>query len=229
MKSTKINMILAAATLVSFAASQASGQILGLYNTGVDDLGQVLPIGTIDPHYQVSGEASVAYVIPLPTTPGGFPWVPAPAGSAWIGPNPNDPWPNDPEGDYHYVLSVTFNLTSAQAASASVSGLWASDNSTQLYLNGADTGFNTDLNEFSTLASFDVTSGFVVGVNNLDFVVNNAEGGFNGGNPSGLLVADMSAQFSPVPEPSTTAMSCLATILAGVIFFRTFKPTKRCV
>lgn len=227
MKSTKINIILAATTLLSLAASQASGQILGLYNTGVDDLGQVLPIGTIDPHYQVSGQASVAYVVPLPTTPGGFPWIPAPAGSAWIGPNPNEPWPNDPEGDYHYTLSVTFNLTAAQAASASVSGFWASDNSTQLYLNGADTGFNTDLNEFNTLASFNVTSGFVVGVNSLDFVVNNAPGGYNGGNPSGLLVAGLNAQFSPVPEPSFMALSCLAIILAGVTYFRTFKPVKR--
>ena len=89
---------------------------------------------------------------------------------------------------------------------AQISGLWATDNSGQIWLNGVYTEFNTSDWGFAALSPFLIQSGFKEGLNQLEFRVYNSGGSAN---PSGLLVAglkgvdDGTLNMPAVPEPST--------------------------
>lgn len=190
--SALLNLNTEAATVIS---------VPGLYNTGVNASGTVLPLQSLEQHYSVSGASSIAYVEPPVYEPNlGWAWLPAPAGSAWIGPNSttNTASP-DPVGIYHYTLN--FNLTGYNPADVRISGAWMTDNTGELYLNGVFTGFTTDPESYKHLTAFNLTSGFIPGVNTLEFRVLNE---YVGPNPSGLCVAGLSATL--VPEPTTAAL-----------------------
>jgi hypothetical protein len=185
-----------------------SVQIAGVYNTGVDAFGNVLPLHSIESHYAVSGVASVAYVVPKATHPvSGFGWMVAPPGAAWIGPNSTaNTYTFDPDGTYHYTLS--FDLTGYNPATARITGSWAADNSSGIWLNGNYTGFGKNEWGFLGLDPFDLTTGFVPGINTLEFrVVNDPTGPGSDGNPSGLLVSGITTTV--VPEPSVLALAGL--------------------
>jgi len=223
-------------TLALFAGGTGASrgafvQIPGLYNTGVDDAGHVLPLHSVDPHYRVSGAASVAYVVPIVFhSPGNQAWVTPPPGSAWIGPNPTDStWPTDPIGDYCYTLSMAIDLagTGYDPAALQIAGLWATDNSGQIWVNGQNTGFTTEDWGFTRLSPFVLQGMFRDGLNVLEFRVLNSA---NSPNPSGLLVANLAAAIdgsltlptvppdTVVPEPSTFiggALLSLPFVLAG--------------
>jgi hypothetical protein len=158
----------------------------------------------VDPHYAVSGVASVAYVVPKANL-----WVSAPPGSAWIGPNPtSNPYPSDPPGLYHYTLS--FDLSGLDASQLRVSGRWATDNNAEIWLNGQDTGINKALWGFVALDPFSIESGFIPGINILEFRVENDDAG----GPSGLLVADITPILVPEPSSAILAVLAAACILA---------------
>ena len=70
--------------------------------------------------------------------------------------------------------------------------------------------------DFQTLNSFSIDSGFVSGINTLDFVVQNLG---TQPNPTGLLITDLCGTAEPlnVPEPSAAAlvfMGILALMMA---------------
>jgi hypothetical protein len=183
----------------------------GLYNTGVNASGAVLPLQSLEQHYSVSGASSIAYVEPPVYEPNlGWAWLPAPAGSAWIGPNSttNTASP-DPEGIYHYTLN--FNLTGYNPADVRISGSWMTDNTGELYLNGVFTGFTTDPESYKHPTAFNLASGFVSGVNTLEFRVLNE---FVGPNPSGLCVSGLSATL--VPEPTSAVLIIVGSLATMV-------------
>lgn len=193
----------------SSAWAEMTISVPGLYNTGVNSSGVVLPLQSLEQHYSVSGVANVAYVEPPVYEPNlGWAWLPAPAGSAWIGPNSttNTASP-DPEGVYNFTLH--FDLTGYNPADVRIAGSWMTDNTGELFLNGINTGFTTDAESYKHLTSFNLTSGFVAGLNTLEFRVLNE---FVGPNPSGLCVADLSATL--VPEPAATSFLGLAFLMA---------------
>lgn len=209
-KGTRITLALAATTMCSVA--QSTIQVPGLYNTGVNDSGAVLPQLSLEQHYTVSGPVSVAYVVPPVYDPvRGWAWAEAPAGSAWIGPNSttNTASP-DPVGLYYY--SLQFDLAGFDPAKVQISGSWMTDNSASLYLNGNDTGFTKNAFGYKNLDYFTLTSGFLPGLNSLEFRVWNED---VGPNPTGLVVAGLTAVL--IPEPST-----LSFILIGfsILFLR---------
>lgn len=190
------------------AKGEMTISVPGLYNTGVNGSGGVLPLQSLEPHYAVSGAVSIAYVEPPVYEPNlGWAWLPAPAGSAWIGPNSttNTASP-DPVGIYNYTLQ--FDLASYNPADVRVSGSWMTDNTGELFLNGLHTGFTTDGESYKHLTSFNLTSGFIAGLNTLEFRVLNE---FVGPNPSGLCVAGLSATL--VPEPNTASLT--VSLLVG--------------
>lgn len=185
--------------------------ISGLYNTGVDNVGNALNSGNDEIHwnYNFTPVTGLSNSIINPN----INWMIAPAGSAWIGPvlDSDSGW----TGWYSYRL--TFDLTGLDHSTASILGQWASDNESSLYLNG-----NLILNnvmQFSTLTPFTINSGFIPTTNDLEIFVHNITfpysncptGCYEIGNPSGLLVANLSGNAevlqttdpSPVPEPST--------------------------
>jgi hypothetical protein len=191
--------------------------ITTLFNTGVNNSGNPLADSTLgDPHYSLAGVPSGTTDLLVRTEAGGYP-VPPYIGddnkSAWIGPN-NDHQVDGPVGNFDF--QTTFDLTGLNPATAMITGGWSTDNNgVQILLNGHDTGnAGTDFAQFSIgFAPFSITSGFVAGINTLDFIV------FNGGGPTALRV-EMSGTASSVPEPSSLALLGLGEIGLGVRAYR---------
>ena len=202
--------------LVGVTASVQAAAIPGLFNTGVDDSGALLAGGAIDPHYELvasPGDAFGPSAFAADPIPGGF-WVPNSSSSRWIAPTVNQALGSatTPPGDYLYRLS--FDLTGLDPSSAQISGKWATDNSGQIFINDTLTA-NLSLG-FGALTTFAVTSGFVAGLNYLDFAVHNLEcGGCS--NPTGLRVEDIAgtANVAAIPEPETYALMLAGLGLLG--------------
>lgn len=169
-----------------------------LFNTGVDSAGNPLADGTADPHYtltSVPSGPSTAMAIA-----GHSAWVVPPADARWIAPTISGT--GDPEG--WFVFETVFNVASNDGLV--VSGKWATDNSGEIWLNGNNTGIVRDFGSpgdygFSTLEDFEISSGFKVGDNVLEFKVRNGYPIGQGGDPGpmGLLVTDMTTTVVPVP------------------------------
>jgi hypothetical protein len=83
-----------------------------------------------------------------------------------------------PSGNVAY--ETKFDLTGNDLSKIKISGGLAADNSVTVYLNGANAGVIAP--SYASLTAFTLTSGFVQGVNTLDFVVTNGTG------PTGLIV-----------------------------------------
>jgi hypothetical protein len=165
---------------------------IAVYNTGVSSGGSLLADGAVDPHYTLTSSADAGapgpnlFVVnssglPFPYWPGDGP------SSKWIAPLANEATGN-PEGTYTY--HTTFNLTGFNPATASLTGQWGADNSAVMKLNGVTV---TSVPGFSSLTPFTISSGFVAGVNSLDFVVTNLS---PTPNPTGLRV-EISGTVSP--------------------------------
>jgi hypothetical protein len=197
------------ATLSMFVANAAVAvPVPGLYNTGVDDSRSAIGDGAVDSHYALIGSADPSY--PGPSAYACWPiaagfWLSNDAASRWIGPAPNEGYPSGapphPTGDYTYRLA--FDLTGLNPATVSISGNWGVDNSGTVLINGVSVATTSSYNP---LPAFSITSGFVAGVNHLDFVVNNWIAG--GANPTALRVANLSGTASAlvgVPQARTAS------------------------
>ncbi len=198
--------------LLATRVSQAAVLISGLYNTGVNDAGQVLPLQSQELHYSVSGATTMSYVVPKVSQ-----WVAAPSGSAWIGPNPTaSNWPLDPTGMYYYKLS--FSLSAVEASNLQISGLWSGDDTSEIWVNNQYTGLHIEnWGAFVNLNHFLLQGQFVEGMNTLEFrVLNVYQAQYPNGNPTGLLVAGLSAEV--VPEPATATLVGLG--IASLVVFR---------
>ena len=179
----------------------------------------------IDPHYiltQVPPGAPfgpATYVAdssqyPLSTNE----WLANSSTSKWISALANQStFPNDP-GSGDYIFRTTFDLTGFDPATAQISGQWTMDNfGLDLLLNGTSTGITAlepDLNNF---ASFSITTGFIAGLNALDFVIRN-EPFFGPINPMGLRV-ELAGTADLVPEPSTLLIAA-SVIAPGTLSVR---------
>jgi uncharacterized repeat protein (TIGR01451 family) len=142
---------------------------LRLFNTGVDDNGSLLASGATDSHYVLLNTSPVspnAFVLSANQIAG---YLPNSATSQWLGPNRN-PLTTSPVGFYTY--RTTFNLD-CDPSTAVISGQLSSDNEAQIILNGSPTSVTTGVNDFGAFTPFVITSGFVSGVNTLDFRVRN--------------------------------------------------------
>ncbi|MEP6537590.1 MAG: PEP-CTERM sorting domain-containing protein, partial [Bryobacteraceae bacterium] len=140
-------------------------------------------VSSVDPGFPGPG----AFVVNSNVFPIG-PWLTNGPNSKWIAPQANEGLGNL-SGDYTY--RTTFNLTGFNAATAVITGRAAADNSVTIKLNGVTIGSATS---FTAFTSFSASSGFLAGVNTLDFVVNNAV--YSSANPTGLRV-DVSGTVSP--------------------------------
>jgi len=107
------------------------------------------------------------------------------------------------------TFRTTFDLTGLDETTASLSGLWASDNlGLDVLVNGVSTG-NTSAG-FSALSAFTINSGFVAGVNTLDFQVQDV------GGIAGFMVSSLSG--TAISEPGMLAVFGLG--IAGLGFAR---------
>lgn len=181
-------------------------QIPGLFNTGVDDSGNVLPNSpnSRDTHYAITVNANGGapfqpFLQDETVFPIAGPWIDNSAESKWIAPEFNTSGSAGGAGVLgNYEYELVFDLDGLDPTTAQVSGLWASDNAgLDILINGVSTGHTN--NQFGSLSAFFIEDGFVDGENTLTFVLNNASAGF-----TGLRVEGLTGSAAPsVPEPAT--------------------------
>jgi hypothetical protein len=204
-----------------------SASATSVYNTGVSNSGIPLAPGAIDPHYTLASSpngSGPAFVVIdgqfpfVPFFPGDPAWLPNSSISGWIGPVADARTAiGGPPGEY--IFQTTFNLTANEVASAELTGRLASDNSVQIFLNGVNTGMGASGGItccFDHFTAFQITSGFVQGVNRLDFVVTNDDCGPSCVNPTGLRVE---YRLAEVPEPATFTYY----VIFGLLGFKLFR------
>ena len=195
-------VLLAAMSVALNAAS------LTVYNTGVDAAHAVLAAGAIDPHY-TNGTTTVFVEGTVNAA-----WVPNTSTSKWVGPDAGD-GSSLSGGTYSLVYRTTVDLTGFSAPSALITGRWAADDGGgDILLNGISKGLTTN-NAFSAYTNFTLNSGFVPGINTIDFKWHDDIG------PGGLRVEFLTATAnlnSQTPEPASIAL--MLSGVAALAFFR---------
>jgi hypothetical protein len=223
-----------ATSAVALSAPASAATILGLFNTGVNNAGQVLAAGATEQHYvitktnvAVNGNSNIPLqnVLRTPKVTNNAPAWSAndaigSAGSSWItqslsalGNNrpgksgPNKPAGTTPSGANIYDYTLQFNLGTLTPGSASISGVLQADNFAEVYLNGILVDGQPPVNAPGIVQYFRRFS---------TFSTNNAfVAGLNTltfrvydyGAISGLRVGELVG--SAVPEPATWAMMLL--------------------
>ncbi len=201
-------LAIATSCLMSMAGGVVAGSI-PLFNTGVDAGGNVLSGGSADPHWTIvagTGISSPTPAIVLTNPVGTY----ATSGdSRWV-------WRNaDGSGGGSNTFRLVFDLTGHDPATALLSGYWGADNGGRIQLNGADAAGSgalalTEITEsnFNVLHAFAISSGFVAGLNTLDFVVADVDS-LAAFNVRGLT---LTATATAVPEPRSLIVLALGSI-----------------
>jgi hypothetical protein len=188
----KLRLLLTGAALatVSMAASAHGATITGLWNTGVDALGNPLADGSLETHYLLNGAPS-PFVYTHPA------YIVEPD-AKFIAANANGGYTTNPN-----TFSLTFSLAGLNASTAQLSGFFAADNFASIFLNGhllAQDNQATDPANFQSLTAFSSGSGnFVAGLNTLSLVVTDT------GPPSAGLIRGLTGSadlLRGVPEPA---------------------------
>lgn len=203
----------AATAAILFSAPASAVAITGLYNTGAG-----FAAGSKDTHYTLavtSGSTVLTSANPYVTTDNVWPvnpWLANTAASKWLTPSADQAQSYDPSQDGLYKYSLTFSLAGYNVSSASFAGRFAADNAAQVYLNGSLLGSSGG---FDSWATFTAASGFVAGLNTVEFVVRNYANA--SGNPTGLRAEFTSSSVSAVPEPASAALFMTGLGLMGFL------------
>ncbi len=143
-----------------------------LFNTGVDNNGQPLPIYAQDTHYSMT--PSFGSYTGAPTDP-----FVVPANPVWLPPNNNvsqwlSPYANWASSGGTFSYQLNFNLANCDPSSVHIAGRWEADNQGQIFLNGSPVPGGTINNPgFTAFQNFTINAGFVAGLNKLEFRVVN--------------------------------------------------------
>ncbi len=219
--------LLSALSIAAFAVlapvvASAQSSIPGLYVTGVDALGNRLGAGAVDPHWQIVGTNGLLSAVVVNNNGGtcrlANTWL-APSGQAcWIWQNADGTPVGSGSAPLTLRFRTTFDLTGFDASTALIGGSWATDNTgIEIYLNGAATGNSipgVNTANFGATTAFSINSGFIAGVNTLEFDVSDA------GYAGGFLVQSLDGRAtasSVVPEPSTYALMGAGLLALGVV------------
>jgi hypothetical protein len=200
-----------ALTITLSIAHLHAAPIPGLFNSGVDDTGAVLADNAIDTHYTITlnpdgglPDAIVEDSTRFPIVAG--PWMANSTTSKWIGPR----FFTEQAAGGDYTYSITFDLTGLDPASAIVTGQWTSDNAgPDILINGVSTG-NSNPGSFGTYTAFTISTGFIDGLNTLEFRVNNAALGY-----TGLRVELSGTAFPPGAPPVIVTQPRSQIVAAG--------------
>jgi hypothetical protein len=193
--------------LFLLVGGRASGATIpGLFNTGVLSNGSVADGDSIDLHYSYAAHPAGADTVFVASTVDGL-YFPDSATSKWIGPATTliGPLPLA-TGTYDYRL--TFDLSGMNPATANITGQWSTDNNGVIKINGVTTSNTTDVTAYTALHPFTISSGFVAGINQLDFVVTNTDA------TTALRVDGLQGSVS-APEPAGLVFLGLGGVVWG--------------
>ena len=176
--------------------------ISDLFPTGVDSSGTPLGDGVSDPHYFI-----------LETTSSGVVINENKIHDAWVSHSSNSNWIwQEATGEPVKVtrtFRTTFDLTGLDPNTASISGKWAVDNQgLDILVNGISTG-QTNFG-FEELTTFNINSGFVDGLNTLDFVAKDLR------HTPGFLVDSISGNADAIPQSVPEGSSLLSLLVVGL-------------
>ncbi len=205
-----LTFTVATPALATVAVPVETFAIAGLFDTGVDESGNALVggDGVVDPHYTVfsSDLGGVVTGINAVTYFNGA-YVPNSSTSRWVSHSSNGS-----PGNGTTTFRLTFDLTGLDASTAQISGFNAVDNAGVIKLNEQATGVTMN-GSFNVLVPFAITSGFVAGINTLDFVVTDF------GPPLALRIVGLqgTAQLASVPVPASLLMLAPALLGLGAV------------
>lgn len=148
----KLSFLIVSSAIFISSVPAYGAVIPGLYNTGINNVGQLLPTGTQDTHYQFSaidGTAIAAQdgnpfvgagtTIQIDgNTLSNFPfqyWLPNSSTSQWITPSANAGQSYDPTSTGWYAYTLSFNLNGFNPSTASFEAQWAVDQGGYVCLN----------------------------------------------------------------------------------------------
>ncbi len=199
-----MNFRLAAAVVaLAISAFPANAAVItGLYNTGTDSSNVSTTGNGADLHWTLLG--GTAYTGGVN---GNFPigpWIADDATSRWITPTPNAA---DSNAVTTFSFSTTFDLTGFRAATASIGGTFAADDSATIFLNGVQIGA-ANQGGYAGRTTFTIGSGFVAGVNTLTFAALNS-----GAGPTGVNVVVNGT--AAVPEPAMWGLMIVGFGMVG--------------
>lgn len=189
--------------LATIAAAFAAATPITIYDTGVDDSGNQLAGGSPDPHYTCVDLNGPAHVLSDANT---WPTWLEPTDAKWIA--PLDVFEQDPTG--WYTIQTTFDLTGLDPSTSRISGFWAADQYGSMYLNGNLVATVYDGNWNGNLTPFELTGGFVAGVNTLSFTIMYPDGA------DGLVVSGIHGEDGVVPEPASALVLGIGAGLAAL-------------
>lgn len=176
--------------------------------SGIDSSGKYLPSGSTDLHWQTylydsyTGNTSYvgpAYVLSSGNT-GGSSWV-YDTKSQWIS-TADSAYPN-PTGGYAQVVYRTMvDLTGYNLDTVKLGGFWSADDwGAEIHLNGRVV--NNAGNSWTYTTPFSINSGFVQGLNTVDFLVYQSDNFLDGV----LIHANLVATTGITPAPTLTSFA----------------------
>jgi hypothetical protein len=181
---------------------------IDVYNSGVDDSGAQLNAGEQDPHFMIVDTGAAAIVRGSRTS--GYYQDPD---AKWIWLTEDGTYPPPTRPIPPVTIRTTFDLTNLDHNTAAITGVWSADNLGEIFLNGISTGIelvngaNRQRN-WTRSHSFEIRSGFVAGVNTLDFrVVDLSTVDGQGG-----LRVELAGTAETIPEPAGLPLLGILTI-----------------
>lgn len=201
------SILIAGLSSIALATVVGAANIPGLYPTGSNGSGGTLGDGASDLFYSVVSSNNTWYnsnpqgtVIKQANIP--WVWFPNTTSARWIYDNAD----GNVNAGATVTFRLTFNLTGYIPSTAVLFGASAADDSGQIFLNG---NFIGACGGYNAPTPFGATSGFLPGVNTLDFVVQDI-----GGAISGLIVPDIGGHADKVPAPGAVALLGLGGLIA---------------
>ena len=206
MKKIFLNMFMVVGLFV-FSSMVHSAVITSIFGTGLDESGNPLAIGVNDLYYTVNENSGV----PAQTL----------TNSSYIANNSNSQWiwqnTSGFPGDVTRTFKTSFDLTGFNLSSVEINGAWGTDNQgLDILVNGNSSGINllgVIADNYETLTSFTINSGFVTGINTLEFIVQD-----NGGVAAFRTELSGIGVINSVPEP--TIVWLFFSGLIGIIGLR---------
>jgi len=183
-----------------------------VHNTGVNSSDALVAPGAQASFWTLSAEPAGA-VEAIGSNPFRFNccYFPDTATAAWVSPQANG---NAGAGGF-YTYDLVINLTGLDPTTASISGIFGTDNDGSIFLNSNAAAATTCFACFGAPTTFTINSGFVAGLNTIHVKVD------NGGDPTAFFVSFTSAIAgggSAVPEPATILLTCAG--LVGLLALR---------